>query len=213
MGEKIPNNRVNFKRLAGEFDYTKLKNENATLGLDQEVLTRFNELYKLYSKQQQELGTKGILLQIKDELLKDYSKKKVEDTMIVTVYTMLDRNKHWKAKQQKKQNVSRQEAEWHVTKEIRETLLSIRDSSYITDILVEYLFNTKCSKHKDTLYNCFGYNIVRNLKKNIRRAIKCVDCEREIEKGTRCDKCQKDRERELNKLRKRKERKNKKCHA
>ncbi|MEN3817967.1 MAG: hypothetical protein AAG110_13600 [Bacillus velezensis] len=133
--------------------------------------------------------------------------------MIVTVYTMLDRNKHWKAKQQKKQNVSRQEAEWHVTKEIRETLLSIRDSSYITDILVEYLFNTKCSKHKDTLYNCFGYNIVRNLKKNIRRAIKCVDCEREIEKGTRCDKCQKDRERELNKLRKRKERKNKKCHA
>ncbi|ARJ76183.1 hypothetical protein G9362_15780 [Bacillus sp. EKM601B] len=213
LGEKIPNNRVNFKRLAGKFDYTKLKNKNTNLELDQEVSTRFNELYKLYSKQQKELGTKGICLQIKDELLKDYSKKKVEDTMIVTVYTMLDRNKHWKAKQQKKQNVSRQEAEWHVTKEIRETLLSIRDSSYITDILVEYLFKTKCSKHKDTLYNCFGYNIVRNLKKNIRRAIKCVDCEREIEKGTRCDKCQKERKRELDKLRKRKERKNKKCHA
>ncbi|MGG0774318.1 hypothetical protein ABE060_03390 [Bacillus rugosus] len=220
LGERIPNNRINFKQLAGEFDYKKLKNKKATLGLDQEVSTRFNELYKLYSKQQKELGTKGILLQIKDELLKDFSRKKVEDTMIVRTYTLLDRGKHWKAKQQKKQDVSRQDVEWHVTKEIRETLLSIkRDSSYITDILVEYLFKEKGSKqekgskHKDTLYNCFGYNIVRNLKKNIRRAIKCVDCEREIEKGTRCDKCQKERKRELDKLRKRKERKNKKCHA
>ncbi|WP_280144561.1 MULTISPECIES: hypothetical protein [Bacillus amyloliquefaciens group] len=214
LGEKIPNNRVNFKRLAGKFDYTKLKNKNTNLELDQEVSTRFNELYKLYSKQQKELGTKGILLQIKDELLKDFSRKKVEDAMIVRTYTLLDRGKHWKAKQQKKQDVSRQDAEWHVTKEIRETLLSIkRDSSYITDILVEYLFNTKCSKHKDTLYNCFGYNIVRNLKKNIRRVFKCVDCEREIEKGTRCKECAEERRRELGRLRTRKSRKNKKCNA
>ncbi|MGU9967980.1 hypothetical protein [Bacillus sp. N1(2025)] len=214
LGEKIPNNRVNFKRLAGEFDYTKLKNKNATLGLNEEVSARFNELYKLYSKKQEVLDTKEVILKIKDELLKDFSRKQVEDTMIVRTYTLLDRGKHWKAKQQKKQDVSRQDAEWHVTKEIRETLLSIkRDSSYITDILVEYLFNTKCSKHKDTLYNCFGYNIVRNLKKNIRRVFKCVDCEREIEKGTRCKECAEERRRELGRLRTRKSRKNKKCNA
>ena len=160
LGERIPNNRINFKKLAGEFDYTNLKNKKATLGLDQEVTARFNTLYKLYADQQEELDTKEILLQIKDELLKDFRRKKVEDTMIVRTYTLLDRGKHWKAKQQKKQDVSRQDAEWHVTKEIRETLLSIkRDSSYITDILVEYLFNTKDSKHKDTLYNCFGYRV------------------------------------------------------
>lgn len=214
LGERIPNNRINFKKLAGEFDYTNLKNKNATLGLDQEVTARFNTLYKLYADQQEELDTKEILLQIKDELLKDFSRKKVEDTMIVRTYTLLDRGKHWKAKQQKKQDVSRQDAEWHVTKEIRETLLSIkRDSSYITDILVEYLFNTKDSKHKDTLYNCFGYHIVRNLKKNIKGIIECVECKQEIEKGTRCNDCEKNRERELEKLKKRRQRKREKCPA
>ncbi|OTQ87537.1 hypothetical protein BG30_04835 [Bacillus subtilis subsp. subtilis] len=214
LGERIPNNRINFKKLAGEFDYTNLKNKKATLGLDQEVTARFNTLYKLYADQQEELDTKEILLQIKDELLKDFSRKKVEDTMIVRTYTLLDRGKHWKAKQQKKQDVSRQDAEWHVTKEIRETLLSIkRDSSYITDILVEYLFNTKDSKHKDTLYNCFGYHIVRNLKKNIKGIIECVECKQEIEKGTRCNDCEKNRERELEKLKKRRQRKREKCPA
>ncbi|WP_017695712.1 RNA dependent RNA polymerase [Bacillus subtilis] len=214
LGERIPNNRINFKQLAGEFDYTNLKNKKATLGLDQEVTARFNTLYKLYADQQEELDTKEILLQIKDELLKDFSRKKVEDTMIVRTYTLLDRGKHWKAKQQKKQDVSRQDAEWHVTKEIRETLLSIkRDSSYITDILVEYLFNTKDSKHKDTLYNCFGYHIVRNLKKNIKGIIECVECKQEIEKGTRCNDCEKNRERELEKLKKRRQRKREKCPA
>ncbi|WP_306373101.1 RNA dependent RNA polymerase [Bacillus subtilis] len=214
LGERIPNNRINFKKLAGEFDYTNLKNKKATLGLDQEVTARFNTLYKLYADQQEELDTKEILLQIKDELLKDFRRKKVEDTMIVRTYTLLDRGKHWKAKQQKKQDVSRQDAEWHVTKEIRETLLSIkRDSSYITDILVEYLFNTKDSKHKDTLYNCFGYHIVRNLKKNIKGIIECVECKQEIEKGTRCNDCEKNRERELEKLKKRRQRKREKCPA
>ena len=41
------------------------------------------------------------------------------------------------------------------------------DEKYVTDVLIEYLYNHKKSNFKTTLWECFGDVIVDNLRMNI----------------------------------------------
>lgn len=91
--------------------------------------------------------------------------------------------------------------------DIRNQLLDINtDIHYVVDVLVEYLYKYKNSSYKTTLWSSFGDVIVENLNRNL--AIKygepvrrCTDCKKVIESASNrkkyCDVCWKEKEREL----------------
>lgn len=71
-------------------------------------------------------------------------------------------------------------------KTIKESLLKIHnDKKYVTDILIEYLYNYKKSNFKATLWSCFGDVIVDNIKTNIKEKLSegyicCSECNKLI---------------------------------
>ena len=77
--------------------------------------------------------------------------------------------------------------------------------------MVRYLFHVKDSKYKTTLFESFGNEIIQSLRKNLLDEIDCAVCGELITKPsqrqTRCDKCQVNYRRKLDKLRKQAERK------
>ena len=103
-----------------------------------------------------------------------------------------------------------------IAKEIRKELSEFGYTEVqITDILVKYLYHIKNSKHKEALWFCYGKYIVENLKRNVKKptkVIQCVDCGEWLEvnskanKSCRCTECQKEIKRKLARERKRKQR-------
>jgi hypothetical protein len=74
-----------------------------------------------------------------------------------------------------------------------------KSTTYITDVLVKYLYGEKNDKHKQTLWYLFGHEIVRNIEWNILGIKRCLLCNCEIESTQAkkyCQKCAKERERE-----------------
>lgn len=56
----------------------------------------------------------------------------------------------------------------YMYKTIKEKILELNnDKKYVTDVLVEYLYNKKNSRFKATLWSCFGDVIVENIKHNV----------------------------------------------
>lgn len=108
-----------------------------------------------------------------------------------------------------------------IAKEIREELSQFGYTEIqITDILVKYLYHIKNSKHKEALWFCYGKYIVENLKRNVKKptkVIQCVDCGEWLEidntnhRTCRCIECQKIEQKRLIAERVRKHRKLKKC--
>lgn len=105
--------------------------------------------------------------------------------------------------------------ELKVYKNIRKKMLQVTNNPYyICDVLVKYLFHEKNSKFKDTLWNCFGKEIVSNIKKNNLGVVECVDCKREVKikrkQQMRCDNCQSEHVKKQTRMRVKKHRK---CNA
>ena len=80
----------------------------------------------------------------------------------------------------------------------------------ITDILVKYLYGIRESKHKLTLWLCYGDYIYENLSNKLKlqtKTIQCVDCGEWISipvkdnKTCRCDECNAEYKREQTRLR------------
>jgi hypothetical protein len=103
-----------------------------------------------------------------------------------------------------------------IYKDIRNKLLKVNDDiGYVTDVLIEYLYSHKNSSFKTTLWSSFGDVIVDNLKKNIdlnlSNTIQCDMCGDRIEAVNNqkkyCEPCWKEREKELWRKNKRKNRK------
>lgn len=84
----------------------------------------------------------------------------------------------------------------------------------ITDMLVEYLYG-KGKRYKQLLWFCYGQYIVNNLTNNIgvkkTKFVQCEDCGEWIEvdkmsKTSRCNMCQYEHKKELDRARKHKKR-------
>lgn len=146
-------------------------------------------------------------------------RQKIDDKLsreIIETYIEADRNKSNQVKKQvKENNKSNMQTEIQVYKEIRSSLLKIDSNvDYVADVLVKYLFDEKNSKFKDTLWRCFGQEIVRNLKKNLSKTVECIDCRCEVrikrKQQLRCDHCQSEHVKRLTRIRVEKHRK---CNA
>lgn len=65
-----------------------------------------------------------------------------------------------------------------VCQQLREELLGIHpDINYVVDVLVKYLFYTVKSKRKMVFWECFGREVVQNLRKNVDQNMRmCSQC-------------------------------------
>ncbi|MGF9714973.1 hypothetical protein [Paenibacillus naphthalenovorans] len=121
---------------------------------------------------------------------------------IIQKYDELNKGKRWLMLEQQQNNSSRKQAESYALKYIRKELLKVANSKRVTDVLVHYLYKVKDSKNKDTLWGCFGKEILDNLKANLNKIKPCVKCENMIEKKQGkmyCEHCAKENEKERKK--------------
>lgn len=141
-------------------------------------------------------------------LLSNPDKKVTLDDHVIERYHILDLKKHFLI------NDTGKEQNHHIAyqyQRIRTQILADADLHYTVDVLVEYLYTQKNSSFKTTLWACFGDVLIENLKRNI--AVQTIYCERcgdVIEKTNNrkkyCDDCRKEREREVWRKNKRKQR-------
>ena len=88
---------------------------------------------------------------------------------IINEYTKLDLRHHFmvnKTDEGETSNIV------YLYNEIRNKLLELnKDTYYVTDVLVKYLYNHKKSNYKTTLWECFGDVVIENLKNNVEKKI------------------------------------------
>jgi hypothetical protein len=136
---------------------------------------------------------------------------------IIQKYTELDLNKRFIEIDSNDKNSSGDNIILY--QEIRNEILEIcNDPKYVSDVLIKYLYESKQSSHKTTLWSSFGDVILENLKINMKNElgdkIQCEVCGDRIEQNTNrqkyCAKCWKVKEKELTRVRVRKHRESKK---
>ncbi|ULO09653.1 hypothetical protein H1230_13280 [Paenibacillus sp. 19GGS1-52] len=98
-----------------------------------------------------------------------------------------------------------------INREIRQQLLTVcKDKSYLVNVLVTHLYTTK-NKSKIILWDCFGKEIVENIKRNNGVGV-CAECKEDYEitkqRQCRCNSCQKEYERRIDAKRKKEKRGN-----
>jgi ribosomal protein L37E len=112
------------------------------------------------------------------------------NSKIIKTYARYDKNK--RMLMNKKYDLDSNEVSYFY-KALRNDLLSVNDDpEYVTDVLVKYLYETKNSKHKTTLWNTFGDILVKNIRQNLKNTKQCESCGDRIEEyNTKkyCDKC------------------------
>lgn len=100
-----------------------------------------------------------------------------------------------------------------VCQQIREDMLSLHpDANFVVDVLVKHLFYKVKSRRKQVFWECFGKEVLENLKRNVGQNSKmCMLCgKRYYQDGrhqTMCRECSAKRRRELEAERKRRARK------
>lgn len=100
-----------------------------------------------------------------------------------------------------------------ICQQIREDILGLHpDSNFVVDVLVKHLFYKVKSRRKQVFWECFGNEVVENLKRNVDQSAKmCVVCgKRFYQEGrhqTMCRECSAKRRRSLEADRKRRARK------
>ncbi|MEK3855955.1 hypothetical protein [Cytobacillus sp. FSL H8-0458] len=137
--------------------------------------------------------------------------KSVElDMAIIQRYKELDQNKK-ELLNAHNEDVQNKKGKLYVYKLIRDELLEVNsDEYYVTDVLIEHLYNNKKSRFKDSLWESFGEIIEENLEMNLNEALHCTGCNSKFRKikqrQVRCEDCQIKRNREKSKLAMRKKR-------
>ena len=139
---------------------------------------------------------------------------------VIKVYKMMDTNKYRLSNQEKKEE-KRSDKKWFVYKVFTNELLNLNvTKTEVLDILVEYLFFIKKTKFKDTLWGCFGNDLLWNLKTNLNVIAECKNhhCENKLSdlnarRHYLCEDCYKDHRKQLDADRKAIARKNRKMSA
>jgi hypothetical protein len=94
----------------------------------------------------------------------------------------------------------------YTNQKIRKEIYAINDDpKFVVDVLIKYLYESKKSNYKTTLWSCFGDEIIDNIRINIQRKlsegyIQCESCHKLIKpKSNRqkyCKNCWEEKERE-----------------
>ncbi|MBR5604288.1 MAG: hypothetical protein IKW51_08815 [Bacteroidales bacterium] len=196
----IPNPRINCRGIGlGKIDYTLLMSNP-----DIECKVQFTDKGKLVKENTDQLIVKYHELNKKHFLSLD-SILKVEQTFSPDILM------NSQLRQSLKYN--------NLIKEIKDELSKFGYSDIeITDILVKYLYGVKESKHKLTLWLCYGDYIYENLSRHLKyqmKSIQCVDCGEWFNVGIkdnktcRCSECNAEYKREQTRLRVQRHRKGK----
>lgn len=139
------------------------------------------------------------------------------DNNIIEKYTELDLNKRFIELGNIDDLTSSDEL--YIYKDIRNKILEVNsDVRYVTDVLIEYLYNQKKSNFKATLWSSFGDVIIENLKLNIENelnnTIQCEICGSRIEEINNqkkyCDNCWENHRKKYKAIKQKEYRKNKK---
>lgn len=190
------------------FMFAKDKNKK-----DVEVINNstMNRISKLINDFQSKLKLTG-MKRFNCKMLQNYKNPEL-DVDIIHLYEKLDLKKF--TMMNNKKDVDNYT---YIYQDIRNQLLQVNfDASYVTDCLIEYLYNIKKAKNKTTLWECFGDIIVKNLKRNIDdKNIYCDECGDLIEQKANyqkyCDECAKEIEKKNSKNRFKKWYQNKKSN-
>ncbi|MDD9147368.1 hypothetical protein OYT88_02235 [Sporolactobacillus sp. CQH2019] len=149
LGKLMDENKynLNFKKVAGRFDYTMLRSKKINYGkIAKQIVARYNEL----------AGKLKTL--IPDD--KDIDQKRNPQTY----------------------------AYYYIRKELKKIK---KDEQYITDVLVDYLYENE-NKYKTTLWRCYGRYIVKNLENNLKTYGHCEKCGAKFKRAKAkrfCDEC------------------------
>ncbi|TCN25503.1 hypothetical protein [Mesobacillus foraminis] len=136
-------------------------------------------------------------------------RKKVKlDDAIINKYDSLNKEK----KDFIKVEDNKKKGKQYFYKHVKTELLKINPNpTYITDVLIEYLYGVEDSTYKDTLWGSFGEIIEYNLVNNLEEACECQICQSKFRQQrktqvTCSESCQKIRESKQATIRKRKQR-------
>lgn len=118
---------------------------------------------------------------------------------IIKKYKELDLKSHFMIN--KKEDNDKTKNITYLYQDIRKKILEVNnDEKYVTDVLIEYLYNDKKSNYKTMLWECFGDIIIENLKTNLTKNFKgkvihCEECGILIEQASNktkyCEVCSK----------------------
>ncbi|MGG1664513.1 RNA dependent RNA polymerase [Brevibacillus sp. NRS-1366] len=180
------------------FLFAKDKDKNNVEKINKSTLNRLTELIP-----DRRIHFTSVAGKLEYKNLMKNKRQKIDDDLgreIIEKYIELDRSKSKEVRKQAEESDKvNSKVELKVYKDIRKSLLMICNNPvYISDVLVKYLFEQKKSEYKDTLWNSFGKEIVRNLEYNILGIKRCLLCPTEIEKSNSkryCDPCAKEKER------------------
>ena len=168
----IPNPRINCRKInLGTINYKMLMN-NPNLEIDLNSENNIVLLLNSYHKLNKEYYNK---IDLKDDNI-DITKR--------TTISSLRQSLMYK----------------NISKEIKQELSQFGYNDIeITDILVKYLYDIKKSKHKEALWFCYGNHILDNLRRNVKKptkTIQCIDCGEWLDisktnrRTCRCEECQ-----------------------
>ena len=167
----IPNPRINCRKInLDKVNYTLLMN-NPSLDFDLDKDENIKELIETYQALNKKYYNKI-----------DLESDDIDTTKCNTVSSLRQATLYQK-----------------IAKEIKNGLSQFGFSEIeITDILIKYLYDIKNSKRKEALWFCYGKYIVENLKHNVKKAtkvIQCIDCgewldiKNKANRSCRCNEC------------------------
>jgi hypothetical protein len=171
------------------FIYAKDKTKNEVEKSNQSVVNRLEKIIPNPVIRFKSLG------QFDYKMLMSNSEVELDED-IINLYNELDVNSRFLMSEHK-DGVNNYT---YIYNEIRDRLSELHNEvTYVTDVLIQYLYNHKKSNFKTTLWECFGDAIVENLKQNIvnkmSNMVQCEKCGDRIEfTGNRkkyCDACAK----------------------
>jgi hypothetical protein len=155
------------------FIYAKNKEEKNVELLNDSVVNKFE--YLIANKP---IQFKKIAGELNYKMLMDRGNVNL-NSKIIKIYTNYDKNK--KMLMNKKDNLDSNDVSYFY-QALRDDLLNVNeDQTYITDVLIKFLYENKNSKHKTTLWNAFGDIIVQNIRQNLNNTKQCECCGERIE--------------------------------
>jgi hypothetical protein len=199
LSKEFPNGkRVDYK-LPNFFQYAKNKTVNEVEPLNNSTVNRLQKIIP-----QNNIRFKDVVGKLDYKTLMSPTRWIKDEAMESRIIKQYEECLKDKLRQTRRKGVNLR----LINQEIKKQLLEVcADKTYLVDMLISYLYTSK--KSKIILWDCFGREIVRSIKRNKGIGI-CVDCKEDYEitkqRQCRCDGCKDVYERRIDAKRKREKR-------